>query len=43
VTEEIPTPDEITESANEAWLASEEPVDEFVSEAARRVLEQTEW
>lgn len=38
-----PTPDEITGEAVEPYDELDEATDEFVAEAARRVLERTEW
>ncbi|MGA3204633.1 MAG: hypothetical protein ABSF12_19245 [Bryobacteraceae bacterium] len=36
-------PDEITEAMNRACEGCEQPADGFVAEAARRVLERSEW
>lgn len=36
-------PDEVTESMNEVWDKVNDPVDEFVAQASRRVLENSEW
>lgn len=36
-------PDEVTEAMNQVVDQLEEPSDPFVSAAARRVLERTEW
>ena len=36
-------PDEVTEAMNQAVDQLPEPSDAFVSAAARRVLERTEW
>lgn len=36
-------PDEITEAMNRACSAVDQPADKFVSAAARRILERTEW
>jgi metal-responsive CopG/Arc/MetJ family transcriptional regulator len=36
-------PDEITEAMNRVCAALDEPTDKFVSAAARRTLERTEW
>lgn len=36
------SPEEITDALNRAFPAQEKP-DEFVREAARRILERTEW
>jgi predicted transcriptional regulator len=35
-------PDEVTEALNNAFQNPEKP-DQFVTEAARRILERTEW
>jgi metal-responsive CopG/Arc/MetJ family transcriptional regulator len=37
------SPDEVTEAMNRALARIAEPQDAFVSAAARRVLERTEW
>ena len=37
------TPDSVTEAMNRAWVELGEGEDEFVSSAARLVLERTEW
>lgn len=36
-------PDEVTEAMNKAMAEIGEPIDPFVSEAARRILEKSEW
>ncbi len=36
-------PDEVTEAMNRACAEVGEPADPFVSAAARRILERTEW
>jgi metal-responsive CopG/Arc/MetJ family transcriptional regulator len=36
-------PDEITEAMNRVCAEVDEPTDKFVSFAARRILERTEW
>ncbi len=36
-------PDEVTEAMNQVMDELEKPVDPFVTAAARRVLEQSEW
>jgi hypothetical protein len=40
---EIPRPDEITEAMNRVCAEVDEQTDTFVSLAARRILERTEW
>jgi metal-responsive CopG/Arc/MetJ family transcriptional regulator len=37
------SPDEITEAMNRVCAEVDEPTDKFVSAAARRILERTEW
>ena len=37
------SPEEITEALNSAFRQGRQHQDEFVAEAARRVLERTEW
>ncbi len=36
-------PDEVTEAMNKVMEELEEPTEQFVTEAARRVLEKSEW
>ena len=36
-------PDEVTEAMNQIMDELEKPVDPFISAAARRILEQSEW
>lgn len=36
-------PDEVTEAMNDVMERVKEPTDPFVSAAARRILERTEW
>jgi antitoxin MazE6 len=36
-------PDEITEAMNRICAQVDEPIDKFVSSAARRILQRTEW
>jgi hypothetical protein len=36
-------PEEVTEAMNKVMEELEQPVDPFVTAAARRVLEQSEW
>jgi len=36
-------PDEVTEAMNQVVDKLEQPIDPFVSSAAQRVLEQSEW
>jgi hypothetical protein len=43
VKRESPTPDETAEATKKYCEELDEPVDEFVTEAARGLLEQTEW
>ena len=37
------TPDQVTEAMNNALAEIGDPQDEFVSTAAQRILEQSEW
>jgi predicted transcriptional regulator len=36
-------PDEVTEAMNKAMAQVGEPIDPFVSDATRRILERSEW
>lgn len=36
-------PDEVTETMNRVWAEVDGEADEFVSSAARRILERSEW